>query len=93
MRDGELLTTTPLFQGSTVAEIEGMLECLGMHERMYSAGKRKGVHTMRGHVAACCTRHEATWRFRADITSQARFLCRRRAISPRRFDSGARDAW
>ena len=44
MRDGELLAATPLFQGSTVEEIEGMLGCLGMRERAYSTGER--IHRM-----------------------------------------------
>ncbi|MBQ9002479.1 MAG: cyclic nucleotide-binding domain-containing protein [Eggerthellaceae bacterium] len=44
MRDGELLAATPLFQGSTVEEIGGMLGCLGMRERAYSTGER--IHRM-----------------------------------------------
>lgn len=35
---------TALFQGSTDEEIEGMLGCLGMRKRRYSAGER--IHRM-----------------------------------------------
>lgn len=40
MNRNELLATVPLFAGSTVEEIEGMLGCLGMRTRSYRAGER-----------------------------------------------------